>query len=100
MPVFGDNELSWIQPLVILVTLIAVIMVTLKQMKELKEMGQEKPRKILTIIDCGETEIRRDFKEGDYIGAKTDECPDGVIKAIYVEEQQATDAKKKNRGTL
>ncbi|MEB3788227.1 MAG: hypothetical protein GSR78_05670 [Desulfurococcales archaeon] len=100
MPLFTDNELAWVQPLVILVTLVAVIMVTLKQMKELKEMGQDKPRKIVTIVDCGETEIRRDFKEGDYIGARTDECPDGVIRAIYAEEPPATGGKKKNRGNL
>lgn len=50
--------------------------------------GPGQPR-LITVIKCeGGQERSREYREGDYVGLSTDECPNGVVVGIYREVQQ------------
>ncbi len=89
----ANGDVSWIQPILILITLGIVIMLTLRQASELKRLQESaniRP-KIITVIDCGGERKERDFKEGDYVGLVIPECggeKKGLIVGIYAVEQR------------
>ena len=93
------ESLQWIQPLILLLALGTVIMLTLKQARELKRFQEEayKREKIVTIIECGDSKVEREFKEGDYIG-KSIECWEGatgIIVGIYALREEKDKARSK-----
>ncbi len=93
------EDVTWIQPLLLMIALGTVIMLTLKQARDLKKLqeGTGSKEKIITLIDCGEGRKERDFKEGDYIGKQVDECLNGVIVGIYAVKEEKGKTKAKPR---
>lgn len=95
------EDVAWIQPLLLMIALGVVIMMTLKQARELKKLqeGASAKEKVLTLIECGGGQKReREFREGDYIGKRVNECGEGegLIVGIYaVKEEQRKQSKGK-----
>ena len=90
---------SWLQSLLILLSLGAVIYLTIKQARDVMKLTEETQEKIYTEIRCGSDIIKRDFREGDYVGAITDECEGGRIVGIYAVAPQE-EGRSKKRGLL
>ncbi|AEA12159.1 hypothetical protein TUZN_0667 [Thermoproteus uzoniensis 768-20] len=45
--------------------------------------------RMVTVVKCGDgSEKTREYRDGDYVGLKADDCPDGVIVGIYKEAPQ------------
>ncbi|MCE4602970.1 MAG: hypothetical protein F7B18_07295 [Desulfurococcales archaeon] len=92
------EDVTWIQPLLLMIALGTVIMLTLKQARELKKLQEasNSKEKIITLIDCNGEKKERDFKEGDYIGKRVEECSDGdgIIIGIYAVKEEAKDKAK------
>jgi hypothetical protein len=87
------NLFEWLQPLLFLLIIGSAILLILKQTRDLKMMEERaKTKKVYyTVIECGEKTVRREFREGDFVGKRTSECnegSEGLIVSIYVEEQQ------------
>ncbi len=92
---------DWLQSIIVFILLGVVIYMIMRQARELREMQERLQRKVkrYTIIDCNGKEHKREYKEGDYIGAIAD-CPEnqkGYIKAIYAEEPENKDKKKNQK---
>ncbi|MEB3766009.1 MAG: hypothetical protein GSR77_07610 [Desulfurococcales archaeon] len=92
---------DWLQSIIVFILLGVVIYMLMRQARELREMQERLQRKVkrYTIIDCNGKDYTREYKEGDYVGAQAD-CPEnqkGYIKAIYAEEPEDKNKKKKKQ---
>ncbi len=93
MAFHGLSPMEWIQPLLFLLIIGAAILIILKQTRDLKMMEQRaRTKKVYyTLVECGDKTVKREFREGDFVGKTTNECEgggEGFIVSIYVEEQQ------------
>ena len=86
---------AWLQSLLILLSLGAVIYLTIKQARDVMKLAEETQERIYTEIRCGSDVIKREFREGDYVGAATDECEGGRIVGIYAVTPQGEERAKK-----
>ena len=87
------NPMEWLQPLLFLLIIGTAILIILKQTRDLKMMEQRaRTKKVYyTLVECGDKTVKREFREGDFVGKTTNECEggmEGFIVSIYVEEQQ------------
>ncbi|MCE4600335.1 MAG: hypothetical protein F7C38_02045 [Desulfurococcales archaeon] len=90
-PLFPD----WMQSLLLLLFLGIAIALALQQAKELKKIQVAGQKKVYTLLQCGEKEYTREYREGDYVGARTN-CneEEGIITKIYAVYQQGEKGKK------
>ncbi len=84
----GSSEA--LQVLLLAAIVAATLALAIKQARDLRALEQKvaSKKRYVTVIDCGGSDLKRDFREGDYVGARVSECNgrEGVVKAIYVEE--------------
>lgn len=67
------------------IAVLAVVMYLLVKTSERPQQNEKKPR-VVTVVKCGDgREIRRDYKDGEYVGAVVQDCQDGVIIGIFRE---------------
>lgn len=61
-------------------------------MRSSERVSSEEARRegrVVTVVKCGDgNEKTRDYREGDYVGSRADDCPDGVVVGIYKETPQ------------
>ena len=90
MPVdpLGSSEV--LQVVLLAAIVAATLALAVKQARDLKALERKvaSKKRYVTVIDCGGSDVKRDFREGDYVGARVSECDgrEGIVKAIYVEE--------------
>jgi uncharacterized membrane protein len=76
---------DWLQSLLLLLFIGLAIVLAIQQANELKKIQKSSNKKVYTVIECGDKERTRQFKEGDYVGAKVP-CNgegEGRITKIY-----------------
>ncbi len=75
---------DWLQSILLLLFIGIAIILAIQQANELKKLQKTSKKKVYTIIECGDKEQVRPFKEGDYVGGKT-KCnnEEGIISKIY-----------------
>ena len=83
---------DWLQSLLLLIFLGLAIILAFQQANELKKLQKSSNKKVYTVIVCGDKEHTRQFREGDYVGAKVACNGEGegrIVKiyAIVPEEQ-------------
>ncbi|BAN90188.1 hypothetical protein [Aeropyrum camini] len=105
LPFMDDSPLAWLQPLILAAVLLLTILLMLRQAGEMKRLEEaaSRRREFITILDCGGREVRRPFREGEYVGARAEGCDGeaGVVKAIVVKpEEEKRDRGKGIRGLL
>nr|KJR74215.1 MAG: hypothetical protein TU35_01410 [Thermoproteus sp. AZ2] len=67
------------------IAVLAVVMYLLVRTSERPQQNEKKPR-VVSVVKCNDgREIRRDYKDGEYVGAVAQDCPDGVIIGVYKE---------------
>jgi hypothetical protein len=95
-----NNELFQVVLLTILMALLAIFSARQAAIARNMMLRKQSP-KIYVIEVCEGKEIKREYKEGDYVGKVLGECENGtkrVIKAIYVEEAQQPSKTKRSKG--
>ena len=86
---------EWFQSILLLVFLGLAIAIALQQARELKKIQVAGQKKVYTVLQCGDKEYTREYKEGDYVGGRV-ECNEGegVITKIYAIYPQNEKGKK------
>ena len=102
--VFDEGPLRWLQPIFFIIILGLTIALMLKQASEMRRLEEaaSRRREFITILECGSKEVRRGFKEGDYVGKQV-ECEEGVsgiVKGIVVREEKTQEKKSKGLKSL
>ena len=90
MPMDPLTTLENLQIIILAALVAATLALALKQARDLRAMERRLAlkRRYVTLIDCGGKIKKREFREGDYVGARLGECEgsEGLVVAIYVEE--------------
>ncbi len=98
------TPLEWLQPLLFVFILGLTIALMVRQASEMKKLEQtvSKKREFITVISCGDKEVRRPFKEGDFVGKKVSECDggEGLIHYIIVKGEKKEEKSSKGLKSL
>lgn len=90
---------EWLQGFLFIVMLLLAVLLVLRHMVEARRLAQQAQvkRKIFTVVDCGEKTLKREYREGDYVGMLAKgECEgnDGLVVAVYAVEPKTEEKKK------
>jgi len=69
--------------LLLIVMLIATTAMTVKQMNEIRRLQELRKRpRVITVEECEGKTTTRDYREGDYVGLVSGQCPGGGPKRV------------------
>ncbi len=92
---------DWLQSILLLLSIGLLIYMVMRQTSDTLRSLEMERLEVVTEIACSDGSRRtREYREGDYIGASTDECEGGRVVGIYARQPEGEGKSSKGTRTL
>jgi hypothetical protein len=80
---------DWIQTLLLIASIGLLIYMAAKQTSETMKAMEAERVELYSVVACADGSIRnREFRNGDYVGGKADDCESGVVIGVYAKNPE------------